>query len=83
MEVFELIVDNKVTIWRRDTVTVRAENLEEALNMAESGEYDEVYDTEYLSDTEIYLNPKDTCGTATCEIMDSSGKILWSNEGNR
>lgn len=79
MEVFELIVDNKVEIWRRDRVRIEAETLEEAINAAESGEYDYVDDTEYLIDTETYLRPEDE---VTCEVMDSSGKTLWDN-GNK
>ena len=79
MEVFELIVDNKVEIWRRDRVRIEAETLEEAINAAESGEYDYVDDTEYLTDTETYLRPE---AEVTCEVMDSSGKTLWDN-GNK
>ncbi len=79
MEVFELTVDNKVEVWRRDIVKVEAENLEEAITYAEAGEYDDVIDSEYLSDTETYLRPKDVDGFMTCEIMDASGKTLWHN----
>lgn len=78
MEVFELIVDNKVEVWRRDRVCIEAETIEEAINIAESGEYDYVDDAEYLTDTETYLAP--TYGEMTCEVMDIHGKTLWSNE---
>lgn len=72
-QTFGLIVDNRVEIWRRDRVTIKAETLEEAISHAESGDYDYVYDTEYLSDTEIYLGPKDVDGFMTYEIMDAFG----------
>ncbi len=80
MEKFDLIVDNLVKVWRRDKVIIEAETLEEAISYAEWGEYTDIEDTEYLSDTEIYLYPEDANGNMTCEIMDYSGKTLWSNE---
>lgn len=80
-QTFELIVDNLVKVWRRDKVTIVAENLEEAISRVESGDYGYMCDTEYLCDTETYLNPDDVNGDMTCEVMDSSGKTLWSNEG--
>ena len=79
MKVYELTVDNKVEVWRRDKVQIKAKSLEEAISIAESGEYDYVYDTEYLSDTEVYLTP-DKNGDMTCEIMDDSGNSLWDNK---
>lgn len=75
---FEFMVDNKMEIWRRDYVTIEAESLEEAISLAESGEYDD-FDSEYLYDTEVYMNPAGNGGQATCEVMDTDGNILWDN----
>jgi hypothetical protein len=79
MEKYYLLVDNKITVWRRDKVMIKAESLEEAINIAESGEYDDCMDVEYLDETEVYLRPEENNGEMTCEIMDRDGKTLWHN----
>lgn len=83
MPKFNLIVDNRVEVWRRDKVVINAETLDEAIDLAESGEYDKVVDTEYLCETEVYLKPEDVDGCTTCEVMDASGNTLWSNESRQ
>lgn len=79
MNKFKFTVDSKVITWRRDKVIILADSLEEALDMAESGEYEETLDTEYLNDTEIFLRPEENDGFMTCEVFDSSGNSIWNN----
>lgn len=78
MEVFNLIVDRKVEIWKRDKVSIEAESIEEAVQKAlnynyisENSEY--LYETEYPVDP-VYPDP-------TIEVMDEHGNILKDNYG--
>lgn len=85
MEIFELIVDEKVAVWRRSHIKIEAESYEEAVkDCIESGignAYD-VIDSEYLYETEEYLQPSFE-HPMTVEVMDTKYHTLGTDEGNR
>lgn len=82
MEIFKLTVDSKVIVWRRDVVAIEAESLEEAIELASDGDYNDILESGYLSETEEYLSPDDSDGSTTIEVMDEHGNTIWEN-GNR
>ena len=82
MALFDLIVDEKVAVWRRSFITVEAETLEEAVKDCLERGADAAIDTlgsNYIFETEEYLPPsyKDRF---TIEVMDKRHKILGNNE---
>lgn len=81
MEVFELMVDTKVSIWKRDIVCIRADSLEEATKIAfdNNGFLANCLSTQYLTETECPLKPNKDDRT-TVEIMDLEGNILIDND---
>lgn len=83
MEAFDLIIDRKVEVWRRENVSIEAESLDEAVNKAINHGYISE-DSEYLYDTEEIMYPSQMYPkpSATIEIMDASGKLLKSNYGD-
>lgn len=68
MEVFNLVVDQKSTIWERLYVTVEAESLKEAISKCRDGSYD-ISDSEVLYDSMEYLSPTES-DPVTEEIFD-------------
>lgn len=83
MEVFELIVDEKVSVWRRPCVKVLAESLEEAVDKCvTNGIYcaEEICDIECLEETAQYLPQDDLNNPVTIEIMNTDYKTLKTNE---
>lgn len=80
MEVFNLIVDRKVEVWRRDNISIEAESQEEAAKIALEGIYD-VDDSEYLYETEQTMSPCQnfTNKAPTIEVMDEYGNVLTTN----
>ena len=70
MEVFELIIDRKATVWDRSYVTVEANSLEEAINKCNNGDVDED-ESELLYDTITYLAPSKE-NPCTVEIFKGS-----------
>ncbi len=82
MEVFNLIIDRKVEIWRRDKISIEAESLEEAVSKALSHSYISE-DSEYLYETEYTTDPEQVFpyNSATIEVMDEHGNILKDNYG--
>lgn len=85
MELFKLIVDRKVEVWRRDYVSIEAESLEEAVYKAMEHEYLVPDNTEYLYETECTMCPEQVIprNAATVEVMDENFKVLKDNYGNR
>lgn len=83
MEIFNLIVDRKVEIWRRDKVSIKAESLEEAAQKALTHDYLVPEDSEYLYETECTMSPDQVFpyDQATIEVMDENGKLLRDNYG--
>lgn len=83
MEVFELIVNEKVSVWRRSRVKVLAESLEEAVDKCVTNSIycaEEICDSEYLEETEQYLPQDDFNNPVTIEVMNTDYKTLKTNE---
>lgn len=77
---YDVIVDSKVIMWVRDRATVEANSLEEAIELAKKGEYEEWIDHEPIYDTEeTYI---DSNGNACIEIMDENWNTLYK-EGDQ
>lgn len=82
MEKFDLIVDEKVAVWRRSYITVEADSLEEAVkDCLERGSdaATDTLDSNYIEETEEYLNPS-LEDSPTVEVMDRHYKILGNND---
>lgn len=83
MEIFELIVDEKISVWRRSHIKIEAESFEDAVNdCVESGignAYD-ILDSEYLFETEEYIKQDDYANPVTVEVMDTHYKTLKTDE---
>lgn len=84
-KVFHVVVDEKVTIWRRNIVEVRdCDTLEEAqkkvINQIKEDDMwqDDVVDSELLSDTEQTMSVEENDGYCTTEVMDGN-KSIWVN----
>ena len=79
---YEYYSDEKISIWRRSYYSVDAENKEEADLIAiegiSNGDLD-VYDSEFLYDTEEYLTPKENKDNSTFEIYDEEHELLYTN----
>jgi hypothetical protein len=84
MKRFDLIRDEKITIWRRYYVPVEAKTVEAAANklLAMDDFEAEWYDD--LMDTEIRMYPKDNDGLSTVEIrnQEDKSKVIARN-GNK
>lgn len=82
MALFELIVDEKVAVWRRSYITVEAESLEEAVQDCLERGADAATDTlesDYIFETEEYLPPTSE-DPRTVEVMNRKYEILGDNE---
>lgn len=80
METFDLIRDDLVSIWRRTRCTVKANSLEEAVELVKNEDYDDC-ESEFLYETEELIDPKNNDGCATTEIFKTNiDNILYSNE---
>lgn len=82
MALFELIVDEKVAVWRRSYITVEAESLEEAVKDCLERGADAATDTAesgYIFETEECLPPSDK-DPRTVEVMNRKFEILRDNE---
>ena len=82
MEVFKLIVDDKVAVWRRSYITIEANSLEEAVKDCIENGAGNIIDSEYLSETEELLSPDDN-HPVTVEVMDTSYNILGTDTKSR
>lgn len=71
MKSFELILDEKVEVWRRTRCIVETNTLEEAIELVKNGEYD-CLDSEILYETEYVMAPKDNENEPTVEIFDET-----------
>lgn len=79
MENYELIVDEKVSVWKRSYITVAANSLEEAVKECiECGSdlADEVTNSNFIDETEELIPPDKE---ATIEVMDRSYNVIGSN----
>lgn len=82
MALFELIVDEKVAVWRRSYITVEAESLEEAVKDCIERGADAATDTvesEYIFETEECLPPTSN-DPRTVEVINRKFEILGDNE---
>lgn len=82
MALFELIVDEKVAVWRRSYITVEAESLEEAVQDCLERGSDAATDTlesDYIFETEECLPPTSK-DPRTVEVMNRKYEILGDNE---
>ena len=81
MEVFELIVDEKVSVWRRSYIKIKAESLEDAVkDCVENGIGNAInIDSEYLYETEEYIK-NDFDNRITVEVMNIHYKTLATDE---
>lgn len=83
MEVFELIVDEKVSVWRRSHIKIKAESLEDAVKDCVNngiGNAIDITDSEYLYETEDYIQPDEYLNPITVEVMDNHYKTLATDE---
>lgn len=82
MALFDLIVDERVAVWRRSYITVEANSLEEAVKDCIESGADAATDTlesNYIFETEDCIHPSEE-EPFTVEMMDRSYKILGNNE---
>ncbi len=79
MALFNLIVDEKVAVWRRSYITVEADSLEEAVkDCIERGSdaATDTLDSNYIFETEECIHPEDDF---TVEVMDRHYNTLGTN----
>lgn len=81
MEVFELIVDEKLSVWKRSFVTISANTLEEAVDFCikEGIDGSEIIESEYLDDTAEYIIRDEVSNPITIEVMDTHYNSLGSD----
>jgi D-mannonate dehydratase len=87
MKTFEFFLDQKVTTWMRTDFEVKANNLNEAVKIAQEkfhrGDLDNIAWQE-IDDTKEVLKPSDNGGESTAEIynMNQLGDVLevYSNK---
>ena len=79
METYDLCVDRKYAIWRREYYTIEAESETEALEkcLKPDAEYD---DSEYLYDTAGDMDPEDNNNYPTLEVFNRhTDERIFSN----
>lgn len=81
MALFDLIVDERVAVWRRTTMTVNADSFEQAVNMCLAESTDcatNIIHSDYLDETEEYITPS-TEFPCTIEVMDEHYNVIKNN----
>lgn len=86
--IYNINIDEKLTIWARNKLTIEAETEEEAVQkaveMVKNGDLDDGFDDDVLDeyemmyDTSERLDPKENNGKATIEIW-SDNEVKWDN----
>lgn len=86
--IYNINIDEKLTIWARNKLTIEAETEEEAVQkaveMVKNGDLDDGFDDDVLDeyemmyDTSERLDPKENNGEATIEIW-SDDEVKWNN----
>ena len=86
--IYNINIDEKLTIWARNKLTIEAETEEEAIQkaveMVKNGDLDDGFDDDVLDDYEMMydtserLDPKENNGEATIEIWCDNG-MKWDN----
>lgn len=81
---YDLIIDEKVEVWRRTNVKVNADNLEDAIKKCLKYEYEHVSD-KVLYDTEILLDPYCNDGPTVEIYLAESDKydLIYTNDPNK
>jgi hypothetical protein len=79
MEVFKLIHDEKVIVWRRNYVSVEANSRKEAILKLLKCPSNYIDDSEYLFETETDIHHYDNIGP-NVEVMDNNGKTIYSDD---
>lgn len=80
-----LIIDEKVTIWRRSEIIVDVADLEKAKAEGKLKEFislaHDYQDSELLTETEEGLTPKDNNGKPTIEVYEDTtmNNIIYTN----
>ena len=75
---YNLVVDKRAIVWRRERVSIEAESLEDAVNKGLWGNYDEV-GTVTLIETGEFLDPDYNDGQATTEIYSEDLHTLYKD----
>lgn len=79
---FDLIVDEKVAVWRRSYITVEADTLEDAVKDCierGAGAATDTLESNYIPETEECLpSSEDDCSTV--EVMNRNFEILGTNK---
>lgn len=86
--IYNINIEEKITIWARNKLTIEAETEEEAVQkaveMVKNGDLDDGFDDDVLDeyemmyDTSERLDPKENNGEATIEIW-SDDEVKWDN----
>ena len=79
MKTFNLILDQKATIWDRSYIDVEAETLEEAIEKCKNEAF-EVDDGELLYDTLTYLSPSKEHPCTTEIFLNNEYHSVYSND---
>lgn len=78
-----IFVDNKVTVWERETheVTLKEdETIEEYMQKRFDENYDESFQySEMMTDTCVPLSPEDNGGEPTKEVFNEDMESVYSN----
>lgn len=84
-----VIVCEKVTTWFKHVITVEADSQQEALNKViecykeGSDIFNEddigIINSENLSETEEAMTVEENGNSATVEILNSKGQVVWNN----
>lgn len=86
--IYNINIDEKLTIWARNKLSIEAKTEEEAVRkaveMVKNGDLDDGFDDDVLDeyemmyDTSERLDPKENNGEATIEIWCDNG-MKWDN----
>lgn len=86
--IYNINIDEKLTIWARNKLTIEAETegeaVQKAVEMVKNGDLDDGFDDDVLDEYEMMYNtserldPKENNGEATIEIW-SDDEIKWNN----
>lgn len=88
MEEFDFYLDSKVTMWRRETFSIKATSINQATAMAieaikngETHKYDPNHEEMY--DTAEDMSIEENNGDPTLELFDNnSNRLIWDNTNN-
>lgn len=88
MEEFDFYLDSKVTMWRRETFSIKATSINQATAMAieaikngETHKYDPNHEEMY--DTAEDMSIEENNGNPTLELFDNnSNRLIWDNTNN-